>query len=258
MKQRKVFALLGLLLMVGMTVFAGGGRQAATTADGSRIFTFASDATWPPMEFVDETSGEVIGFSIDLINAIGDAAGFVPEIKNTAWDGIFAGLANNQYDAVISSVTITDERKLQYDFSNPYVNAGQVIVVRNSTNNISGPADLAGKKAGAQQGTTGAFAISDIAGASLQNYDEIGLAIAALARGDLDAVVADGPIAADFALQNENYANTLKIVGDPFTEEFYGVVVRKGNSEVLDLVNQGLATITANGTLEQIKAKWLY
>jgi polar amino acid transport system substrate-binding protein len=254
----KGFVLLVVFLMVATLAFAGGGRQSGTTADGRRIVTFASDATWPPMEFIDETSGQIVGFSIDLIRAIGDAAGFVPEIRNTAWDGIFAGLANRQYDAIISSVTITEERRQQFDFSDPYVNAGQVIVVRNATNDIQKPGDLAGRRAGAQQGTTGAFAISDVPGARLVNYDEIGLAFAALVIGDIDAVVADGPIAADFALQNANFANALKIVGEPFTDEFYGVVVRKGNTEILDLVNRGLAMITANGTLEEIKQRWLY
>jgi len=260
MKQfntKLLFVLLSLIMVVS-GVFAGGGRQPSTATDGRRIVTFASDATWPPMEFIDETSNEIVGFSIDLIRAIGDAAGFVPQIRNTAWDGIFAGLANRQYDAIISSVTITEERRLQFDFSDPYVNAGQVIVVRNATNDIRVATDLAGRRAGAQQGTTGAFAISDVPGAILLNYDEIGLAFAALVIGDIDAVVADGPIAADFALQNQSFANALKIVGDPFTDEYYGVVVRKGNTEILDLVNRGLATITANGTLETIKQRWLY
>ncbi len=80
--------------------------------------TIATDATWPPMEFVNE-SKEIVGFDIDLMKAAAKAGGFAVEFKNTAWDGIFAGLANGEYDAVISSVTITDERKQTMDFSRP-------------------------------------------------------------------------------------------------------------------------------------------
>ncbi|KGE71935.1 basic amino acid ABC transporter substrate-binding protein [Spirochaeta lutea] len=250
----KIIVTLVMVLAVLPLAIAGGGQE---SADGVLTITVASDATWPPMEFINENK-ELVGFDIDVMNAIAAEAGFAVEIKNTAWDGIFAGLANGQYDAVISSVTITEDRKKSMDFSDPYVNAGQVVVVRTDNTNISSHLDLTGKSIGAQQGTTGAIAVQSIENATLKSYDEIGLAMAALQKGDIDAVIADSPIAADFALQNPSYAENLKIVGEPFTEEYFGIAVRKGNSEILDLINTGLRAITQSGKLEELKAKWLY
>jgi polar amino acid transport system substrate-binding protein len=219
--------------------------------------TVASDATWPPMEFIDSNQ-EIVGFDIDLMNAIADAAGFDVEFQNTAWDGIFAGLANRDYDAVISSVTITEDRQRTMDFSTPYVNAGQVLIVRqDAPSGWTTLDDLAGESVGAQIGTTGAIEIDNNDNVDLRTYDEIGLAIEDLAQGRIAGVVADAPIAADFVLQNENYKQSLQIVGEPFTDEYYGVAVRKGNDEVLDLINAGLEVVLNDGTVEELKDKWL-
>jgi polar amino acid transport system substrate-binding protein len=223
----------------------------------AKKITFASDATFPPMEFVDAQKN-VTGFDVDLVAAIAKAGGFEATVKNTAWDGIFAGLTAGDYEAVASSVTITDERKGTMDFSAPYVNAGQVIIAPKATTNIAKPADLVGKKVGVQIGTTGDIEVAKIAGVKeKKTYDEIGLAVEDLTIGRLDAVVVDSPIAANYVLQNEKYKAKLQIVGTPFTEEYYGIAVKKGNARVLDLVNKGLAAIQKDGTLDKLKAKWL-
>ena len=218
--------------------------------------TIATDATWPPMEFINEDK-EIVGFDIDLMNAAAEAGGFEVEFKNTAWDGIFAGLANGQYDAVMSSVTITEERKETMDFSVPYINAGQVLIVQQSTSGVDELSDLQGKAAGAQIGTTGAMEIDKVDGVELKTYDELGLAIEDLANGRISGVVADTPIAADYVLQNDTYKGELKIVGEPFTDEFYGVAVKKGNTEVLETINAGLKKVLDEGVDEELKDKWL-
>ena len=222
----------------------------------AKKITFGSDATFPPMEFVDSAKN-VVGFDVDMINAAAKAAGFTAVVKNTAWDGIFAGLTAGDYDAVLSSVTITDERKGTMDFSTPYVNAGQVIIVPKTNKKVTKPDQLSGLKVGVQIGTTGDIAVAKIAKVDKKTYDEIGLAVEDLSIGRLDAVVVDSPIAANYVLQNDKYKAKLMIVGAPFTEEFYGVAVKKGNSAVLDLVNKGLAAIQKNGTMDALKKKWL-
>lgn len=216
----------------------------------------ASDATWPPMEFVDSNKA-IVGFDIDLITLVAKEAGLELEIKNTAWDGIFAGLANGAYDAVISSVTITDERKKTMDFSIPYINAGQVLIIPNPVNGVSTLSDMSGKAVGAQIGTTGAFEVEKHSDITLKTYDEIGLAVEDLANGRIDGVVADAAIAADYVLQNTNYNGRLKIAGDPFTEEFYGIAVKKNNTEVLTKINAGLQKVLDSGKIEDLKDKWL-
>jgi polar amino acid transport system substrate-binding protein len=221
--------------------------------------TIATDATWPPMEMVD-TNKNIVGFDIDLMNAAAKSGGFVVEFKNTAWDGIFAGLENCKYDAVMSSVTITDERKKTMDFSLPYINAGQILVVKNDTQGVMKLDDLKGKTVGAQIGTTGAFEIDKVKAADKiteKTYDEIGLAVADLANGRIAAVVCDNPTAAQYVLQNDTYKGKLKIVGERFTEEFYGVAVKKGNAKVLDVINAGLKKVLDAGANKAIEDKWL-
>jgi polar amino acid transport system substrate-binding protein len=251
MHKRLLFALI-LVVALGGLVFAGGTKESST-------IVIATDATWPPMEMVD-TNKAIVGFDIDLMNAAAKAAGFTVQFKNTAWDGIFAGLENGRYDAVMSSVTITDERKKTMDFSVPYINAGQILVVPAATTGVTKLDDLKGKTVGAQIGTTGAFEIDKVKDADKINektYDDIGLAFADMGNGRLDAVVCDTPVAAQYALQNDTCKGKLKIVGQPFTEEYYGVAVKKGNSKVLDVINAGLKKVLDAGANKAIEAKWL-
>lgn len=223
-----------------------------------KTYTFGSDATFPPMEFVDSATKNVVGFDVDMINAIGKISGFTANVKSTAWDGIFAGLAAGDYDGVLSSVTITDERKAAMDFSTPYLNAGQVIIVPKATMNVSAPSDLAGLTVGVQISTTGDIAVAKIPGVKeKKTYDDIGLAVEDLSIGRLDAVVVDSPTAAGYVLQNDKYKARLKIVGVPFTEEYYGVAVKKGDGQLLGLINKGLDVIMKDGTLDALKKKWL-
>jgi polar amino acid transport system substrate-binding protein len=228
----------------------------AACAGGTKKLVIATDATWPPMEMVDESKA-IVGFDIDLMNAAAKAGGFEVEFRNTAWEGIFAGLEGGKYDAVMSSVTITDERKATMDFSVPYINAGQILVVKTTLSGVETLADLVGKTVGAQMGTTGAFEIDKVTGVTKKEYDEVGLAFADLANGRIDGVVCDTPVAAQYALQNDEYKGTLKIVGQPFTSELYGVAVKKGNKKVLDTINKGLQKVLDSGENKTIEAKWL-
>lgn len=252
--MKKILLCILCLVVVAGLAFAG---SKGGDTDGGLHLVVATDATWPPMEYVDENSKEIIGFDIDLMNAVADAGGFTVEFKNTAWDGIFAGLAAGKYDAIISSVTITDERKKEMDFSKAYINAGQILVVQSSLKGVSVLADMEGMTVAAQIGTTGSFEIEKVEGVGIKTYDEIGLAFEDLVNGRIDGVVADTPVAADFALQSESYKGKLKIVGDPFTEEYYGVCIQKGNTEVLDAVNAGLDKVLGTAKYENIEKKWL-
>jgi polar amino acid transport system substrate-binding protein len=243
------FALLGV---VGLPLMA----SPASAAEKMKTITVATDATWPPMEFVDAKKN-IVGFDIDFLRAVAKETGFKVTFKNTAWDGIFAGIAAGKYDAIISSVTITDERKKTMDFSEPYINAGQILVVPKKENSVKKIADLAGKKVGAQIGTTGAMEVKKASGVELKTYDEIGLAFEDMAAGRVSAVVCDTPVAANFALQRKEYKEKFKIVGKPFTEEFYGIVVKKGDKELLGVINKGIKLVKSKGLNKAIEKKWL-
>jgi ABC-type transport system substrate-binding protein/ABC-type amino acid transport substrate-binding protein len=228
-----------------------------TAAPAVKKIVIASDATWPPMEFVDE-SKNIVGFDIDLIAAIAKDQKFEYEIKNTAWDGIFAGLEGGAYDAILSSVTINDERKAKYDFSDPYFNADQGIVVRADDTTIKADKDLAGKTVGAQIGTTGAFAVQAISGATLKEYDTADLAILDLVNKNIDAVVVDTPVAADFALNSAQFKGKIKLGGTIVTNEVFGLTVQKGDPKgLLPLFNAGLKNVKASGEYDKIYARWI-
>ncbi len=248
---------LGFLLAVALILPLSPifGTSNAFAVETEIVVTVASDATWPPMEMISKDK-QVIGFDVDFMNAVAKEAGFKVIIRNTAWDGIFAGVDTGKYDAIISSVTITDKRKKNFDFSTPYINAGQVLVV-SKTSKAKTINDLAGKKLGAQIGTTGAFEIKKVKSVKLKTYDELGLAFADMAAGRLSGIVCDTPIAANYALQKDEYKGKLKIAGEPFTQEEYGIVVKKGNKKLLELINKGIAAVKAKGIDKQLEAKWL-
>jgi polar amino acid transport system substrate-binding protein len=217
---------------------------------------FAVDATYPPMEMIDAQKN-IVGFGPEIVAAIGKAGGFNPVLKNTAWDGIFAGLEAGKYDAIASSVSITDERKQKMDFSDPYFEVKQGVITHKGVN-VTSVKDLAGKTIASQIGTTGYFVCKKIEGATAKSYDEIGLAVEDLYNGRIDAVIADDAVASNYALQHEQYSQklTLAFLIAPESPEYLGFAVNKGNKEIADLINKGLAAIKASGEYNKIYAKW--
>jgi len=213
----------------------------------------ATDATWPPFEFVNEQTKEVEGFDIDIMKAIAEREGLDIEFVNVAWDPLLAGMAQGTYDAAISSITITDERKQAMLFSDPYFEAGQIVVIRVDNNTITGKDTLAGT-VGAQLGTTGSFEVEKIAAATLKTYDDIGLAFQDLMNNQIVAVVCDNPVALNYVGQNPS---KLKSAGGTFTEENYGIAVAKGQEELLEKINAGIAALKAEGKFQEFSKKWL-
>lgn len=228
--------------------------NATAAAPAPKTIVFASDAAYPPMQYMNEQK-EIVGFEVDVIKAAAEKAGFKAEFKNVAWDGIFAGLASNKYDAISSSVSITEERKASMDFSDPIMSIEQMLVVAKDSKATS-LADLKGKSIGAQIGTTSYLVIKDEKGfKAIKTYDEVGLAMEDLVKGSIQAVVADSPVAVDYT--TKKHADKIKIATTLKSDkvENIGIAVVKGNQEVLDLVNKGLAAIKADGTFDKIKAQ---
>lgn len=249
-KKMKKYALIAIvMLLVPFMAFAGG-------AEEKEEYVFATDATWPPFEYIDE-QGNLTGFEVELVPMIGEAVGKTFIVQNIPWDTIFAGLRNGQYDGVASGVTITEERKATIDFSTPINNQGQVLIIKTEdAASISSIDDLPeGAKVGVQIGTTGDFALEAYP-VEIRRYDDIGLAIEDMLNDNLDGAVCDSLIASDFVLKNENYADLLVVAGEPFTAEEIAIGVQKGNTELLDLINEGLAILMENGQFDELKAKW--
>ncbi len=243
---------LGMVGMVLLILALGLMGCAARPKTG--VITVATDATWPPFEYVDAESKAIVGFDVDLMRAIAAAAGFEVRIVNVSWDALLAGVAQGEYDAAISVITITPERQRQMLFSDPYYNAGQVIVVRSDETALQSPADLAGRRAGAQLGTTGAMEIEKVPGALLKTYDTIDLAFLDLLNGQIDAVVVDNPLAQGYVAR---YAGKLRIAGAPFTDEWYGIAVAPGRTDLLERINRGLQQVRESGQFAALEQQWL-
>lgn len=210
-----------------------------------------TDPTLQPMEYTE--NGKLLGYDIDLSDFIAKELGIEVEFKNILFDNIFTALDQKQIDMIISAVTITEERQLKYDFSGQYLNAGQVIITKKDNTSIKSTADLKGKRIATQKGTTNEeSAIKYTADNLVIRYPDFEQATKALVKGSVDALFTDLPSAKGITLTNP----TLKIASDPFTNEYYGIVFRKGDPMVKQ-INQALESIRVKGFLADLKQKWL-
>jgi polar amino acid transport system substrate-binding protein len=238
--------------------------SAATTTGGAvpdlggREITIGTDSTYPPFESIGDNN-QIVGFDVDLMNEIGKLANFKPVFQTAAFDTIFTALQSGQFDAVMSAATITDERKQIVAFSDPYIEVGQLVVTRADNTAITGYQDLAsGPIVGVQTGTTGEEAArgeAKVPDANLKGYQTIDLAFAELSNSTIDAVVADGPTVGNYTAQDQ-YKDKLKIVGEPFTTESYGIAVQQSNTELQSAINAALAQLKQNGVIDQLKEKY--
>lgn len=222
-----------------------------------KVVVVAHDATWPPMEFMD-AQRNLVGYSVDYIDAVAKEAGFKVDHRNVAWDGIFAGLAGKKYDVISSSVTITEERAKVMDFTTPYYEVRQALITPKDTQ-VSALEDMKGKSLGAQIGTTGYMAIKKHKDLKAVTFDEIGLAMAALSSGRIDGVVCDDPVATNYILENKDYAEKMKValVVPADVPEYYGFAVNKGNKELIELLNKGIAAVKEKGIEKELTKKWM-
>jgi polar amino acid transport system substrate-binding protein len=212
-----------------------------------------TDATFPPMEGFDQ-SGNFSGYDIDLGKQLAEKLGLQPDFKNISFDNLSGALQNKEVDIIISAITITAARKQKYLFSDPYLNAGQVIITRREEITISSTSNLTGKKIAVQKGTTNEqlgtqFTTADL----IIGFDDFNEAINALVTGQVDAIFSDLTGAKGIISKNP----TLKIASEPFTTEEYGIAVRKGNESLVQKINAALASFQQQGILIQLKQKWL-
>lgn len=220
----------------------------------NRELVVASSATYTPFAFENKDK-QIVGFDIDVVNAIAKQQNLKLRIVNTPFTSIFASLNNGDVDFVISGVTINEKRKQSFDFSAPYFDARQLIAVpKNST--VKSLKDLADKKVSVVSGSTADDVMSREVGKTSPNirrFESTPLIMSELASGGVDAAIGDNGVIAYRVSQ----IPSLKTVEDPnFPKEHFGIVVRKGDKALLDKINAGLAAIRADGTYGVIYKKW--
>lgn len=214
----------------------------------------ATDNGFVPFEFIDEKSGELVGFDIDLIKAIADQAGLDLRIQTMEFDGLVAGIQSGRYDIGIAGITITEERREHIDFSEPYYDAGLILAVRADDDRITSAADLGGRRVGTRSGTTSESYLKEHHNeAGIVSFPGIIEAYMDLAAGRVDAVLYDVPNVRYYVSSDE--VTDLKTVGEVLQGEQYGIAFPKG-SELRDRVNEALRTLKANGIYDRIYARW--
>ena len=235
---------------------AGASAPAAAPAPAAKVYVVGTDAAYAPFESQNE-KGEIVGFDIDVVKAVAKNAGIEVKFLNTPWEGIFNSVAQGDRDFLVSAITITPERKQTLDFSEPYFDAQQLIAVR-SDSKIAKFEDLKHLKVGVQNGTTGDEVITKLQGKSTPNvkrFESTPLALKEMESGGVDAVVADNGVVVHYV--NNNPDSKFKTLSDSsFASEQYGIAVKKGNAELLEKINKGVAGIKADGTYNQIYAKY--
>lgn len=207
----------------------------------------ATDAPYPPFEIGTPESGDFGGFDKDLMDAIAAKLGLEPTYQNSSFDTIFRDVASGQFDIVAAAATITPDREKVVDFSRPYYEAQQALVVPEGSD-ITSTDDVAGQVVGAQQGTTGQKVAEDDTDASeVRGFAKGADALAAVATGQVAAAIVDQPFAAD-AVDKQG---GIEIAEEISTDEVYGFATAPGNP-LLDGVNEALGQLIEDGTLNDL------
>ncbi|MCG9757309.1 basic amino acid ABC transporter substrate-binding protein [Shewanella insulae] len=210
-----------------------------------------TNAAFPPFEYVGGVSGDqVMGFDIDLARKVAEDAGKTLKVENMKFDSLIVALNAGKIDMIASGMTITPERQASVDFSEPYYEATQVVLVNKQDDSIHSLADLAGKHFAVQLGSTADIMAKKYT-QSVTAFNTGFEAIMELKNGKVDLVLFDSEPAANYLAKNPE----LKLISLDFPPEFYGFAVAKSQPELLASINKTLATMKQNGEYDALLAK---
>jgi len=250
---RRALAALAIMVAAGSLLTA----CTATTGDPTtKTLIIGMELAYPPFETKD-TAGDPTGVSVDFIKDFGAAYGYTVVIENTAWDGLIPSLQTGKVDAVISSMTITEKRAEQVDFSDPYAVA-QLALLVNAKSGVTTADDLnqAGKTVAVKTGSTGdIYATANLSKATIIRLGDETACVTEVVQGKADAFIYD-----QLTIYRNQAANpnTTKAVFIPFQNpEHWGVAVKKGNAELLAQLNAFIAASKTNGEFEKLTSKYL-
>ncbi|MDD4691058.1 MAG: amino acid ABC transporter substrate-binding protein [Eubacterium aggregans] len=259
--KRKSLLMVLILGLLSLAFFAGCSNGGSTNSEGAtnddKTFVIGLDDSFPPMGFRDKDNN-IVGFDIDLATEVAKRMGMEIKLQVVNWDTKEMELENDKVDALWNGLTITDERKAAMDFTNPYLENDQVVVVQKGSD-IANIAALEGKKVGVQKGSSAYDALMDnpintkIDGGKPVEFDENVSALQDLASGRIQAVVVDS-VVARYYISSENADFT--ILSDTLSPELYGVAVKKGNTELRDKIQKAMDEMNADGSAAKISEKW--
>ena len=247
-----------MILALAM-VFALCACGSAKTTDSGELI-LGTSADYAPFEFMyPDESGSMTYGGIDVFAAeyIAESMGKTLKVENMSFDYLLASLQKGDYDMVMAAMEPTEERLNSADFSDPYYEVRQAVIMP-AGKTISKLADLKGKSVGGQIGTTGIFVMQKAnVGATIREYDDVGLAIQDMVAGRIDAVICDDPVAMYYMNKKAEYAKKLNVPLVTNDVEYYGFTIKKGRKDLAEKINKGLKIIRENGTEAKIKEKWM-
>lgn len=254
--KKFVSILLASAMLLGVVGCGGSGDAAGSNTDNaqSEKLVWGTNAAFEPYEYM--SGSEVVGIDAEIADAIAQKLGMEAAVENMDFDAIIPAVTTGKVDMGLAGMTVSEERLNNVNFSDPYVEAGQAIVVKEDSD-IKSAADLTGKIIGVQKGTTGDEYVSDAANgvnpASVERFSNGPDAVQSLVTGKIDAVVIDNEPAKKLA---ENADGVIKL-DENLTSEEYAIAIAKDNTELLEKVNQALAEMKEDGTLQAILDKYL-
>ncbi len=249
--MKKGFVIFAVLLLC-FAVFSGCGSKKA-----ENVLKVGTEATFPPFESTDDDEN-IIGFDIDIIKHIAKDNDWKIEVVHLPFDSLIESLQTDKLDVVIAAMTINEDRAAKVLFSAPYFDASQVMVVRENDNRNFGIDDIVAMDliVAVQMGTTGSFEGEDIFGTSdhsnLKQYKRVNEAFMDLKNGRVDLVIIDEPVAKNYMA----HLGGLKILGVPFTNEQYGIAVKKTNTDIMDKIDASLKKMMTGNEYNEIFEKW--
>ena len=250
MKFKKIAALLGAFTLASSLFIAGCGN----TVTSQKTWRVGTDATYAPLDLKTKIVVSWLALMLISLMLSQRKRAFEADVQNLNFDALLPALQSNTIDIAISDMTISEERAKSVDFSKPYYIAGNGLVVNADNTNINSFKDLEGKRIGVSIGSTGAEIASKIPNADVRQFNLIVDAFLELQNRGVDVVINDTPV-------NEYYVNgkgkgIAKVTGEDYDAAPLGIAVKKGNTELLNKVNDGLAKIKANGKYAEIYKKW--
>jgi cystine transport system substrate-binding protein len=218
----------------------------------SGVLKIGTEGTYAPFTYHD-TDGKLVGFDVEIGEAIAQKLGVKPEYLEGKWDGLIAGLDANRYDVVINQVGITDERKQKYDFSEPYIASKAVLIIRSDDDSIKGFGDLKGKTS-AQSLTSNFGKLATASGAELVGTDGFDQSIQLVLTGRADATINDSLSYLDFKKHKPDAP--VKIAAEQADADYSGIIFRKGDADLKVAIDKAIADIKADGTYQKIADKY--
>ena len=244
--------LVGVFLLLLAALPAAADSLAAIKQRG--VLRVGCEGTYSPFCYQDE-QGNLVGFDVDIARAVAEKMGLKPEYTPSKWEGILAALETGRFDVVVNQVTVTDERRKVYDFSQPYTFSGlQMLVRKGREKDIKGPEDLAGKKVGVLLGTNHeAWLREHTPKADVRTYEDDSGRNQDLLVGRIDAILNDRLIVGSTL---KVYGGNIVPTGPLLYETRQSIAVKRGNPDLVAALDKALTDLTADGTMKRISEKW--